>query len=99
MIRLFTVCLATLLVASTGANAAERRVTLDVPGMSCPSCPFIVKTALKRVDGVKSVRTSIEKRTAVVVYEDTKTTPAKLTAATTSAGYKSTVRGGSEPKS
>ncbi len=99
MIRLATVCLATLLAASTAANAAERRVTLVVPGMDCPSCPFIVKTALKRVDGVKSVRTSIEKRTAVVVYEDTKTTPAKLTAATTAVGYKSTVRDGPKPKS
>ncbi len=99
MIRIATACLAAIVLVSTGAHAVERKLTLNVPGMTCPSCPFIVKTALKRVDGVKSVLTSVEKRTAVVVYEDTQTTTAKLTAATTSAGYKSTILVGPEPKS
>lgn len=82
---------AALVLASSNAAAAERSVTLSVPGMNCPSCPFFVSKVLKKVTGVKTVKTSLKNRTAVVVFDDAKTDAAALTKATGSVGYKSTV--------
>ena len=43
---------------------AEQTVTLDVPGMTCAACPITVKTALNRVEGVRQVDVSFERREA-----------------------------------
>lgn len=77
---------------STMAMAAVQTVTLDVPGMTCSSCPITVKKALTKVDGVQQVKASFEKREAVVTYEDTKTSVEKLSLASTNAGYPATVK-------
>ena len=71
------------------AFAAEKTVTLSVPGMYCASCPYIVKQSLAKVGGVGQIKTSLETKTATVTYDDQKTNVAALTAATTDAGYPS----------
>ena len=78
-----------LLGAVTAAPllAAEQTVTFDVPGMYCASCPFIVESAMGAVDGVISVSADADARTALVVFEDTKTTIAAIQNASASAGY------------
>lgn len=82
---------ASAVVISANAVAADRTVTLNVPGMDCPSCPYIVSKVLRGVAGVKSVKTDHEKRTAVVVFDDAKTGTAALVSATSSVGYSSSV--------
>ena len=77
------------LFSAPGAQAKLQSVTLKVPGMTCPSCPFIVKKSLTRVDGVKSVKISLEKLTAWVEFDDAKTTLAKVMASTGNVGYPS----------
>ena len=69
--------------------AAEKTVTLAVEGMYCSACPYIVKQSLTKVSGVGTVAVSYEKKTAMVTYDDQKTSLAALTAATTQAGYPS----------
>ena len=49
--------------------AATQTVTLSVPGMTCSACPFTVKAALNRVDGVSSVDVRYEERDATVTFE------------------------------
>lgn len=83
------IAIAGLFLALAPAQAAERTVTLKVPGMNCAACPYIVSGALKKVAGVKSVRTSLKQRTAVVVYDDAQTGVPQLTKATGAAGYPS----------
>ena len=83
--------IAAAMIMGANAMAADRTVTLKVPGMNCVSCPFVVSQVLKRVNGVKTVETSLKTRTAVVVFDDSKTDPAALTTATGSAGYSSSV--------
>lgn len=73
------------------AQAAEKTVTLAVPGMTCPSCPYIIRKTLTRVDGVRKVVVSYEAKTAVVTYDDAKTNLGALTAATAKMGYPSKV--------
>jgi mercuric ion binding protein len=77
---------------ATPALAATKTVTLAVPGMNCATCPITVKAALKRVEGVEKVEASLEKKEAVVTFDDAKTNVAALMEATKKAGYPSTVK-------
>jgi len=80
------------LVASSGALAAERTVTLAVRNMYCAACPHTVKASLEAVRGVKAVVVSYKEKTAVVTYDDTATEVNALVTATTNAGYPSAPR-------
>ena len=72
--------------------AATRTVTLEVPGMTCAACPITVKHAISRVDGVAKVDVKFDRREAVVTFDDAKASVQKLTQATESAGYPSSVK-------
>lgn len=79
-----------LAAASVGtASAAQQTVTLAVDHMTCVTCPYTVKKALTRVEGVEQATVSYEKKTATVTFDDAKTDVKHLTAATTNAGYPS----------
>ena len=74
------------------ALAAPQTVTLSVPGMTCAACPITVKKALSKVEGVSQVGVTLEKREAVVTFDDAKADTQKLTKATEDAGYPSSVK-------
>ena len=67
------------------------RVILDVPGMSCPSCPFTVQKSLEKLTGVIKAEASLEQKKAVVLFDPTKVSVQEMIEATTQAGYRSTV--------
>jgi periplasmic mercuric ion binding protein len=77
------------LFATSAALAGEKTVTLAVPGMYCAACPIIVKSSLQAVPGVEKVVVSLADKTAVVTFDDDKTAPPALIAATTKVGYPS----------
>ena len=81
---------ATLLTAPF-AFAAEQIATLSVPGMNCASCPYIIKSAISEVDGVKEVSATFETRTATVVFDDAVTSVEAIQQATADVGYPSSV--------
>jgi periplasmic mercuric ion binding protein len=85
--------LALMVVLSMSAWAATKTVTLNVPGMTCPTCPITVKKALNKVPGVSKVEISLEKKQAAVTFDDTKTDTKALVKATTDAGYPSQPEG------
>lgn len=85
--------LALITVLSMPAWAATRTVTLNVPGMTCPACPITVKKALNKVQGVSQVDVNLEKKQAVVTFDNTKTDTKTLVKATTDAGYPSQPEG------
>lgn len=80
------------LFAALPAFAAERTVTLEVPGMNCGMCPITVNKALKKVPGVKNAKADLDSKQAVVTYDDAKTTTEQLIKATTDAGYPSSLK-------
>lgn len=80
--------------ASSTAIAAIQTVTLDVPGMTCSACPITVKKALMKVEGVQQVKTDFDKKEAVVTFDNAKTSTAKLSSASSNAGYPVTVKAG-----
>jgi len=84
------------LLAASSAFAGEQTVTLKVSGMTCASCPYIVKRTLAAVDGVSAVKVSFAGKTAVVTFDDSKTQVAALTTATTNVGFPSTLKKSAE---
>jgi len=77
------------LLASPAAFGAEKTVTLAVQNMYCAACPLTVKGSLEAVPGVSRVVVSYADKSAVVTFDEAKTTVPALTAATTNAGYPS----------
>ena len=79
--------------AAIVASAAEtQKVTLDVKGMHCGTCPHTVKVVLKKQQGVEDVKMDGEKHTALVSFDPKVMTPEKLAQAVTEAGYPATPR-------
>lgn len=77
------------LLVSSAAVAAEKTVTLAVQNMTCALCPATVKKSLLAVPGVSEVAVSLDDKTAVVTFDDSKTQVDALVKATTNAGYPS----------
>ena len=78
-------------IAPAVAIAAEKTVKLSVPGMTCASCPYMVKQAISAVDGIKAVEATMEDRSATVTFEDTLTSVEAIQQATANIGYPSTL--------
>ncbi len=68
--------------------AGESRVVIPVAGMHCEHCVSRVKTALSKVEGVKSVDADLEGARAVVAFEKSKVEPSKLVETINGLGYK-----------
>ncbi|MDX8466149.1 heavy-metal-associated domain-containing protein [Mesorhizobium sp. VK23B] len=81
------IAIAVLLLAAAPAAAGQRTATFSVPDMTCPLCPVTVATAIKRLDGIVSVSTDVDAKTATVVFDAGKTSTAAIAAASTNAGY------------
>ena len=75
------------------AFAAQKTVTLDIPGMDCEICPITVRTALKKLPGVISATATPATKEEVVVYDDAKTDIKHIMNATAQAGYPASVKG------
>lgn len=69
------------------AFAGERTVTFRIDNMTCASCPYVVKTSMVAVPGVAKVAVSFEAKTATVTFDDAKTNPNAIAAASMNAGY------------
>lgn len=95
MKRLIPLALALLVFAPLSALAAEKTVVLNVKNADCVTCPPIVKQSLVRVPGVKTVdikqANQMAPFMATVTFEDTVASVPALIAATTNAGYPSSV--------
>lgn len=83
--------LISILLGSPAAIAAEQTVKLDVQGMTCASCPYQVKSALKKVEGVTKIEVTLANNQAVVTFDDEKADIAALTKATSDAGFPSSL--------
>jgi Cu+-exporting ATPase len=75
----------------TQTSPAVSSVTLTVEGMTCASCSVAVRTALKRLDGVRDARVSVEEKRAVVDYEPARVTPQQMIDAVNRLGYRASL--------
>ncbi len=91
MKKLISAIALALACCSAPVLAAAKTATLSVPGMTCASCPITVKKALNKVEGVEKIEVSLEKKEAVVTFDDAKTNARALMEATKNAGYPSSL--------
>ena len=79
------------LILSTGALAAAEATTrIAVEGLTCPSCSYIVATAMKRVQSVEVVEFiegDAEDGLYILRYDDALTDPGAIVTAVTGMGY------------
>jgi len=61
-------------------------VTIKIDGMSCQHCVAAVKKAVDAIDGVSSL--NVEIGSAIVSFDETKTSSDAISGAIQSAGYK-----------
>jgi mercuric ion binding protein len=78
-----------LFALSASAWAAPNNVKLDVPGMTCPTCPITIKKALLKQSGVTSVSVNYDKKQLDVAYDDAKTSEQEIVKATAAVGFPS----------
>jgi len=88
----FLMLLALTVLPLVASAMAPQTVTLEVQNMTCSVCPITVKKSLQGVSGVSDVSIDFGKKTAHVTYDADKVKSDDLTAATTNAGYPSTVQ-------
>lgn len=92
MKKLFALLLlTTATLSATTAFAAEKTVKLTVPGMTCASCPYIIKTAISGIKGVTMVQTTLDDHSATVTFDDAVASIDAITQATKNVGYESSV--------
>jgi len=83
------IILTILLALSAPSHAEQNSVSLQVEKMNCPSCPFMIKRALERLDGVESASVSIDSKLAVIKYDDEKATAQDFIETITELGFPS----------
>lgn len=76
------------LTASAEANIST--ATFSIAQMTCATCPISVKKAMKRVDGVKTVKVDFETKIATVTFDAAMTNADAIAAASTNVGYPAT---------
>ena len=58
-------------LAAPALAGQTQTLNLFVPGITgCPSCPYIIQSALRRVDGVSRVEAVFATGIATIVYDD-----------------------------
>ncbi len=72
------------------AQTNEVTQTFAVENMTCPACPFTVKKAMARVEGVSSITVDFAAKTATAVFDPTVTTAQEIAAASADVGYPAT---------
>src|SRR5271170_1969032 len=80
-----------LLAAGIAFAAPPQTATLAVENMTCGTCPIVVKKALEKLPGVSATAVDFDKKTATVIFDPDKVSTARLTQATTEAGFPSKV--------
>jgi copper chaperone CopZ len=62
----------------TTAHAGSKVVNLQVDGMTTPTCPALLKSAVSKIKGVKQVQASLENNSATIEYDENITNLEKI---------------------
>jgi mercuric ion binding protein len=73
--------------ASDVESVPFESATFSVEKMTCATCPATVRTAMRKVDGVKSVDVDFRSRLAVVSFDPSVTTISAIADASTNVGF------------
>jgi copper ion binding protein len=73
--------------APAKAKGATATAVIPVKGMECGGCVSHVNEAVRKLDGVKSVDTDLDKASTTVVYDPARLKPEQIVAAIAETGY------------
>lgn len=77
-----------LAITDVSVSAATKTSTIRVEGMHCKMCSASVKKALIATPGVSKVEVNLERKEAVIDYDDEKVTEAELREVINATGFK-----------
>jgi copper chaperone len=63
------------------------KLTIHVEGMSCQHCVKRVKNAIQSIEGVSNVEVSLEQKSAVILFDETKVKISTIAEAVEETGY------------
>lgn len=81
------------------ATPKTKTCTFNVTGMTCVTCEFTLKTAVRKLGGINKVVASTEDKLATVTFDPTKTDSKKIRTKINSVGYKANLKQCNEKKS
>lgn len=76
-----------LLVAPRLAAAKVTTMSFEVSGWSCAACSGKTADGLKKLDGVKEVKTDLKRKAAIVTFDDVKLSPKVIRDAIKATGF------------
>ena len=62
-------------------------ITIGISGMHCDGCVNSVTESLKKLDGIESLKVSLEAKYAMITYDPTRVTREKFKMAIEDAGF------------
>jgi len=63
------------------------KLTMHVEGMSCQHCVKRVKNAIHSIDGVTNVEVSLEQKSAIILFDESKVRISTIEETVEEAGY------------
>lgn len=87
-IVLATAAFVLMAFTAISALAVTKKSTIRIEGMKCAKCSGSVEKALKATEGVEKVEMNLEKKEAVVEYNDEKVNEARLREVINGTGFK-----------
>lgn len=63
------------------------RTRIPIDGMTCTSCVSHITKAVRKIDGIESVKVDLGSESAIVGFDDARTSLTAIAAAITEAGY------------
>lgn len=73
------------------AESSVKEIILKVGGMTCASCPAMIKTTLKKLDGIVSADVSFKEAKATVKYQEEKITVEQMIKVIEGIGFKASL--------
>jgi copper chaperone CopZ len=70
------------------AGASEiKNACFNVEGMTCSACTVTTKSAINKLDGIKNIQVSLEKKNAIISYDSAITNSKEIKSKIDSIGY------------
>ncbi len=66
---------------------ADKRLTMEIKGMTCAACASRIEKGLKRMEGVLDAQVNLARERASVVYDGDRVSPVEVTAKVRDLGY------------
>lgn len=86
------ILIASILLTTQITWAKSQKACFKVEGMTCAACTVTTKVAINKLNGINDIDVSLENKSAVVNYDDSKTDAVKIKEKIDSVGYKATKR-------